>query len=144
MSEDLIERSRAIIAKEGHLVVSTGNPPLLSYTVGLTPRLGYEVYVVCLPPDAAQPILNRLAALLLHDERPDHEDIEQVANAPLRLRFLSAEDSKDHAGRFRMIEALGYAPQRIRQLLLPDRAGRFPGHPDYDTRLDQRPEAVGV
>lgn len=141
---ELIERSRAIIAKEGHLVIATGDPPILSYTAGLTPRLGYEVFLVGLPPASAQPILNALAGRLLQDEHPDNTDLPCLANVPLRLRFQSAADSVVSGRRLRMLSGLGYTPQRIRQLLLPDVAGRFPGHPEYDLRLDQTLEAVGV
>lgn len=141
---ELIERSRAIIAKEGHLIVATGDQARLSYTVGLTTHLGYEVYVVGLPPAAAQPILNALAVQLKQSEHPDDTDLDGLANAPLRLRFLSATDSAAVARRFRMLSALGFAPARIRQLVLPDVAGRFPGQPGYDTRLDQTLEAAGI
>lgn len=140
----LLDRGRKIIASEGLLVVATGRPHVVAYSIGLTTRLGYEVFVVGLPPDVALPIVNALAARLKAAEEPDDTPLEEIANMPLRLRFLSRKDSVNATRRLRMIPALGYEPQRIRQLLFPDPQGRFPGEDGYSMSFDQTLDDAGV
>lgn len=143
----LLQKARKIIAAEGLLVVSTGADADIvpaAYTVGLTTKLGYEVFVIGLPPQVGQQILNTVAKRLLAAEEPDDTPLTGIANMPVKLHFLPASATDDTTGRLRMIPAVGYEPQRIRQLIYPDAQGRFPGEPGYEAPFEQTLEAAGI
>lgn len=141
---NIIDRALQVIRSEGHLVVCTGEPVRISYTIGLTPRLGYEVFVVGLPPGVAQHVLNGLARKLLASEVADNTPVEEVANVPLRLAFVPQGDTPGVVARLRMIPALNYAPARVRQLLIPDTLGVFPGEEGYSLPFDQTLDETGI
>lgn len=139
---DLLTASRRIIAAEGRLVVSTGTSLTVSYTIGLTTRLGYELFVVGPPPPAAQKLLNGAADGLVHTDLVDGDFA--VGGKLVRLRFLPAGETARTTKRLRMIAAVGYEPQRIRQILIPDAAGVFPGEQGHALPFEQTLEAAGM
>ncbi len=140
----IIDKGRDIIRTEGHLVIATGEPVRISYTVGLTPRLGYEVFVIGLPVNVAQHVLNTLASTLVESEIADRVPVDEVANVPLRLSFVPLDTTPATVARLRMIPALGYAPQRMRQLLIPDTEGVFPGEEGYSLPFAQTLDETGI
>lgn len=140
---DLIATSRKIISAEGLLVVSTGGSGVVaSYTIGLTTRLGYELFVVGPAPEAALRMLNALADQLL---KLDIEDgVVTVAGTQVRLAFLPKDATDSTTKRLRMIPEVGYQPQRIRQVLITDPAGLFPDDPGHALAFRQTLDAAGL
>jgi hypothetical protein len=133
-----LDRVRGIVAQHGHMVQAVGSSPqeCFAYTVGLTPALGCELFIAGLPQGTAMALLNDLAAKLRRRLIPDGENIDDVAaGLPLRLQTYAVTDSARGIDRSELVAValrLGYPVQYIRQMVWPDRKGRFPGEAGYD------------
>ena len=136
-----LDRCRGIIARHGHLVQYVGAVPYgYAYTAGLTPSIGCELVVVALPQPAAHSIINDLVARLKKAPIADNEPIEELANMPLILRTIPLVDPASGLDRNELISVarrLGYLPHYVRQLVWPDKQGKFPGDPAYSHAVAQ-------
>lgn len=104
------------------------------YSAGFTNSLGYELIVVGMPPDHANPLIRGVGGKLLQRHVNDGDDIKGVASSPLQLRTQSI---RDESGAFSMapglplVFGLGLTPIQVRQICWPDSKGRFPGDPGF-------------
>jgi len=140
---ELLVEGRKLIAEHGHLVLCVPGLCPVCYTVGLTPKLGYELFTVGLPINSYQ-VLSAAANKLAKCDQGDEEPLTEVANMALRLAFLDVEASDDALNRLNRIVAFGYRPQRMRQVLLPDINGLFPGEPGYSMAFNQSLAQTGL
>lgn len=135
-----LQKVRCIV-ESGEIHVQTvahEAPPIaVHYTVGLTPRLGYELITMGIPPrllgDAAKRLLSA-------PDIADEADIAGIASVPLRLRTLPLVDAAAGIDRRELIaiaRALGFEPDRLRQLVWPDANGVFPPSLAYDHPIVQ-------
>lgn len=121
------------IAEHGHQVIgvhgSPDNPPF-AYTIGLTPRFGFELLVVGLPIQHAHPILNHVAK----DWHPElmNEPCDEFANLPLLLMRCNTDLDRLH--REFVVQADNHYDMKVDvvQVILSDREGRTPLDADFD------------
>jgi|GEM_PF-5821611 hypothetical protein len=140
---ELLVEGRKLIAEHGHLVLCVPGRWPVCYTVGLTPKLGYELFTVGLPISSYQ-VLTAAANKLSKCDQGDEEPLTEVANMALRLAFLDVGASANALRRLNRIVAFGYLPQRMRQVLLPDINGLFPGETGYSMAFDQSLAQTGL
>lgn len=133
-----LDRLRALVDKHGWAVQGVGadveaGVPGFAYTVGLAKKGLPELIVLGLPMDAAQPILNTLARRMVDGESfEDGSDIIEAANLPLRLQTLEGAHLRNWV---RFADLMNGEPVGVRQLVWPDRDGRFPTDPGVDGRM---------
>ena len=133
-----LDRCQALIDEHGHMVQSVfadARTPDFAYTIGLSTRGLPELVVIGLPSETATHALNQIAQRLAKDSIPDHQDITEIANMPLRLRTVDPDAAWVHMGVARSL--LQTRPTAIRQVLWPDPSGRFPGDPAYQFPVTQ-------
>jgi hypothetical protein len=100
--------------------------PSFSYTVGLSPKIGYEILVFGLPPEIACIILNlvykKIDTLVVNTPDP------RFANMPLMFKIA------DQRAQEFVVQASQYyrKPVNVMQLVLCDKTGNFPDQPNYD------------
>ena len=128
--EVYLQKMRTIIAEHRVAVQTVATTPArYSYTIGLTPRLGFELIAVGLPPRLLSDVAFRL---LDQGDVADGEKIEQVANVPFKLRTISTlEGTIDRRPIINIAVQLGYEPERVRLVLWPDERGNFPDEAGY-------------
>jgi hypothetical protein len=121
------------IARHGlHLVgvfSDTGDEPPFTYTVGLLPTLGFELLVYGLPHEVAMVVLNDIGAHV-RAGRGLHIDVPttQFTNLPIKFMICGekAQEVNGVARRFHQSKV------PMVQLVLCDRAGKFPGEAGFD------------
>jgi hypothetical protein len=119
------------IASTGLSVMGVSADPTFSYTIGLLERYGYELIVVGLRAQYAQIIFNEIA----HEWLPKgplavNVPVLGLASMPTMFRMCSPELVKDYGVQAFVYHQRDSVP--FLQMVLPDRAGRFPHDPDYD------------
>lgn len=111
--------------------------PSFTYTVGLSAK-GLPDLLVFGLPQQAHGIVNDIAQMLV-DSKTGFEDgqvIREVASLPIMLRSLGLSDGfKFATGAKRFAEERDYTAG-LMQIMLPDEAGRFPGEPGCDLRIE--------
>ncbi|HEX2172884.1 MAG TPA: DUF4262 domain-containing protein, partial [Dehalococcoidia bacterium] len=102
-----------------------------TYTIGLTDKGHPELIVFGLPGDAAHKVLIAALWKLEHGEVKEGELTDEILRRyPVVFRELPADKAaEDHT--FQAAVYYG-RPVRFMQIIWPDRAGRFPWHPDCD------------
>lgn len=137
---DLQERMRqfhehvaAAIAEHGHQVIGVqgfSEHPPFAYTIGLSPRLGFELLVVGLPMQHAHIILNDIA----NNWRSELMDVpsDEFANLPLLLKRCDTDLDRLHS-EF-VVRADNYYGTQVEvvQVIMSDREGRTPLDADFD------------
>jgi hypothetical protein len=132
---DFLDRTRRLIAEHGWSLVSVHDDVVFVYTCGLTAKDLPEVVIAGLSGDTAAGLLNDVVKRIL-DAPPgpaDGENIEGIANFPLRLHTIEDPVVLEHIPRVARVIAGGEV--RLRQLLWPDTQGRFPGEAGFDEKL---------
>lgn len=146
--ETYLDRCRGLIAQHGFIVQCVGaeSGDGYAYTVGLTGTLGCELITIGLPLGTANAVLNTLAARLVSGLIPDGEDIHEIASGlPVRLQTYAVMDPARGIDRSTLValsRRLGYPVSHIRQLVWPDRHGRFPGEDGYTHPNPQSPDLL--
>lgn len=123
----------AKIAQHGHQVIGVhGSPenPSFAYTIGLTPRLGFELLVVGLPIRHAHPILNGIA----NNWRPELLDVpsDEFTNLPLLLKCCDTDLARLHREFVVQADQHYSTEVNVVQVILSDREGRTPNDADFD------------
>lgn len=132
------ERWRDVVAEHGWMVMSIGegeHAPGFTFTVGLTGAGLPEVVVYGLPGDVAGTVLNDVARRLLDGERmPDGVAVPRVLRG-YDVQLWDATWLQDPLGAaFRLY---GRDRVRVRQLVWPDRDGRWPWEPGFGAPDDE-------
>jgi len=134
--DDLMRAVADNIGRHGqHLVGVTGNQPF-TYTVGLLPRWGFELIVFGLPHTHAGTILNTISlrlrqGLTLEFNKPDL----RFTNVPIKF-IKCGPKAQEFVGVARRYYAVGFDVPVV-QIIVCDRAGKFPGEPGFDhERMD--------
>ena len=104
--------------------------PSFTYSVGLTAKFGAELLMVGLRYEYAAAILNAIAAL---DALPAlNEPNENFSN--LSVKFCRCDCNLYSLHADYVVQADGFygRPVDVVQVVMCDRAGRFPGDPSFD------------
>lgn len=125
------EQIQATIAEHGHQLIGVGGEPGVpgfTYSIGLTSRLGYELIAVGLPYHIAGTLLNEAAANGFELDVPNTD----LANLPLLFKICD-KDLGDLHQEF-VVQADHFYGKEVKvvQMILSDREGRLPSHPEYD------------
>lgn len=125
---------RAKIDAYGHTVLgvfSDGSAPSFGYTIGLSPRYGFELICHGLRPDYCQQIFNDIAANWLANGRelPLDVPVADFTNLPVVFKECNVVLAREYA-----VQAFQYyqQPVRVLQMVLCDRAGKFPWDAGFD------------
>jgi hypothetical protein len=130
------ETIEASIAESGQFVLAViGDDPdwMFAYTIGNHRRQLPELLIICYDAKVAATILYKIGEIQAARGTAfaDGEAVSFGASLPLLIREpvleLVRSDYMHQAGRF--LETEEYA---VRQVVLPDRKGRYPGHPQCD------------
>lgn len=136
--EAYLEKLAVMIERRGHAVIGTftqgpGDSDIsMAYTVGLAKKGLPEIVVFGVPREAAMPILNSAAALLIAGKLETDVPVSKLASMPLVFKHVAPEatekyltESTDNAGR----------PVAALQMVWPDTQGRFPWDPRFEQQL---------
>ena len=124
----------AHLRKYGHAVIGSHTPEgqWIAYTIGLTDKYGYELFVSGLRMEIAQRILNDVADGLAHGAAlevgvPD----DRWANMPCKWA-KAGPNARNH-----VFQADYHydRPVEVMQMVLPDKLGRFPEDTGYDPHM---------
>lgn len=138
--EQHLANCRELIKKHGHMVqMVVGGTGSLAYTVGLTPKLGYELATMLLPQDTAMHLLNSMARALIEAPREDGENVV-LPDFPMPFRLRRVELREGRLDRTVLVSTalkLGLQPAFVRQVVWPSPSGKFEGEPGYDFHVMQ-------
>ncbi len=119
-----------VIAKFGCQLIGVYDiNPGFTYTIGLSPKYGFEIIVFGLPYSSAGFILNDICDALTAGETITC-DVPDPRWANMPCVFKQANDDV----RSYVCQADNYYGKRVKvlQLVLPDRDGKFPGEEGFD------------
>ncbi len=132
---ELVERNKAQHGFHIQVVGGRGDPlplPQFIYTEGLAERAGHpELVMVGVPTRVAAALLTDLATQILASERTLRagEDLYGLVYGDYALRVIDCP-----AALVDQVQDRGQ-PVGVLQLVIPDRAGRFPGDHDVDAKF---------
>jgi hypothetical protein len=125
-------------------VSGTENSPSFNYTIGLSPQFGHEFIMIGLRPDLAHIIICDIVASLKSGLKLELDKIyegEENAWANLPLMFKACDPQHpDLFGEYAIQLKEFYGKEKpVVQIVMSDRAGLLPGHPDFDhAYMDKR------
>lgn len=131
-TQEMIRRQ----VKNGHWgvigVFGDDENPTFSYTVGLHYHGLPELIAIGLPSSHAHTILNKVAEAMIDNKKPyaSGSIIENVANLPLAVVDATCEKKERTPQAYNHYKHWDYS---LAQIVIPDRAGKFPWDDDFDT-----------
>lgn len=142
--DDVLKRTKIIIAEHGWSVINVKDSPAFSYTVGLTETLGHaELLMFGLDPEIMRALLNNAGRRIRAKGRiaPYSLVSEVVADHPC---YSLPVDLNVHRGLSNIATALyGRGNYELMQLVWPDAVGRFPFQNGFDTTFAAQQPVVG-
>lgn len=130
--ECFLDTCREAIDHHGFMVNLCDATPLpYAYTIGLTPLIDRELFLVGQDEEAALIILNEAALQVLEmGIQADERLIQSDRTTDLKLRTVRVDM---HMGTlFHLLPRLGYKPTRLLQVVVADALGAFPNQAHYD------------
>jgi hypothetical protein len=137
-TNDILTMARAEIATTGWMVTGVlADPaaatPSFQYTVGLWPKVGFELMILGLPPGTGQAILNDLTPRVLRGTRfTPHQRLSHVV-AGYDVTMVEVHDTRGWLNlAHRLYHGRRPAPAiPAWQIVYPDRCLRMPWDSDY-------------
>jgi hypothetical protein len=132
--DELFDLIRANIDKHYlHIVGVFNAAPAFTYTIGLSPRVGYELIMVGVDPRNAAITLNSIRDWMRTDtvwKQPEFDKpYDGFANVPIAFRRCGSE-AQNYNDVARTFYGVGKLP--MTQVVFGDRQGRLPGDAQYD------------
>lgn len=131
---DFYNKIKTTIDRAGHQILGImggGKEPDFAYTIGLSPKHGYELIVFGLPHHHAKTIINSIVTQIIEPGLLQYDTpIDTITNMPLKFMPCTPAMVKDYG-----IQAFRYYQKSdipFVQVVLCDREGFFPGDPQYD------------
>lgn len=136
--QEIKERMRSLLAKDGYVIQDVLGMPPYSYTVGRWENQHQpEIVMIGLRTEdmhiMIRHVVERVRAGELRVELD--REIAGVVETPVRFRLVSQEIVRQHLLAIKSLTESGEAI--VWQLVVPDRAGRFPGEEGVDARYEQ-------
>lgn len=135
--ESVIEKINGHITSVGWSCLAIGADPDTYqpgyvYTVGLSRTFGHpELMILGISHGAAQQILNDIGAMIAAGaEFSDHQRVDTVASMPLVFREIPPNTARSYC---KAAETVLGNPPKYLQVVWPDKAGKYPWEPDWDT-----------
>jgi len=122
---DTIERSAFMVN------LCDAAPLPYAYTVGLTPMLDRELFVIGQDEEAARIILNEAALHLLEHGIPEDGTLIQT-DRTTDLKLATVRVDMQVGAMFHIVPRLGYMPPCMLQVVVADAHGAFPDHVRYE------------
>lgn len=130
-----LRRIRKIIRSRGwviQFIMPGPQSPPFHYTVGLWPKVGFEIIVIGLPREIGQSVLNDLASRAVDGTRFTHGQIlTDVLGNDYDVTMLEVTDSRTWIKVANRLYRRGDEPLRAWQMVYPDAAHRMPWDPGY-------------
>jgi len=148
--EQYLEQCRQLVARETYMInINDKGLVPYAYTVGLTHLMDFELVAVGQDAQASRIVLDEMASHLLMcgGSVPDGEIL--LAENCTNLKLVPLPMDEKLARMFSLLPALGYAPARMRQVLVSNADSVFPDSIGYrgaiqslDCCLSRRPSEL--
>lgn len=137
-----LDRTRSLIAEHGWAVIRVPEDiigPGFAYSIGLVENYGHpEIAVSGLPGPLMHRLVNHAAALVAEGMAFQHgrQSDALLEGCACEIRALAPESYDEYLGR--AVWHYDDRPFEAVQIFWPDREGRYPWDPGYDTAEQER------
>lgn len=131
MSNSFYEGIKENIEKHGCSIVGVGGSPTtptFAYTIGLSPKIGFEVIMIGVPIQYAHSMLNDISYIAHRKSLGLDEPYDEIGNFPIYFKACDQRASEWGVQAERFYEK----PVKFAQAVYPDRAGIYPWQDGYD------------